>query len=376
METLQHIIVQNSPTRWLLALGLTAGVVLGLILLRRLTLRFLYRHEGPSGVIRRVVVTMADHTTFLFQVIAGLGAAAQVIELPRAWDRRIDSVLAVALLLQTGYWLHHVVRVASDAIAQTGDGPNNGARKSARNILSMSLLTLLWSAIALLAMENLGINVSALVTGLGVTGVAVALATQNIVGDLFASISILLDKPFLVGDFIIMDAYMGTVDRIGVRSTRLRSLSGEEIILANGDISKSRIRNFRTMPERRVLFNFTVRYETPSRVLRTIPQMVQEAVTSTAFARFDRAELLVFADFGLTYEVVFYVAGGDYNRYTATQQTVNYNIMERFEEAGVHFAYRSVMNYSGDALQAAPPRSSRGRDAGDNGYNAGRNSVV
>lgn len=360
MDTLQHIISRNSPTRWLLALGIAVGVVVGLMLLRQLILRFIYRREG-SGVIRRTVVTMADHTTFIFQLVFGLGMASQVIGLPKHWDARVDTALAMALLLQTGYWLHHVVRVASDALARTGDATSNGVRQSARNLLSLFCLTILWSAIALLAMENLGINVSALVAGLGVTGVAVALATQNIVGDLFASISILLDKPFLVGDFIVLEAYMGTVERIGVRSTHLRSLSGEEIILANGDISKSRIRNYRTMPERRVLFNFTVRYETPAAVMRTIPDLVRDSIECAEYARFDRAELMAFGEFGLVYEVVFYVEGGIYNRYTATQQQVNYNIMERFEEAGIQFAYRTIVNYNTPGI---PGNAASGRHDG------------
>jgi small-conductance mechanosensitive channel len=197
-------------------------------------------------------------------------------------------------------------------------------------------------------MENLGINVSTLVAGLGVTGVAVALATQSLVSDLFASVSIILDKPFLVGDFIVLDSgYQGTVERIGIRTTRLRSLSGEELVFANSDLGKTRVRNFRSLRERRIVFGFSLRYETPMAQLERITDWLREAIEDAGEdagnTRFDRADMLTFGESGLGFEVVYYVLDGSYNVYTAVQQDINFRIMRLFASHDIQFAYRTTL---------------------------------
>jgi small-conductance mechanosensitive channel len=197
----------------------------------------------------------------------------------------------------------------------------------------------LWSIILLLILDNLGVNVTALVAGLGVGGIAVALAVQNILGDLFASLSIALDKPFAVGDFLIIDEHLGSVEHIGLKTTRLRSLSGEQLVFSNTDLLGSRIRNYGRMYERRVMFKIGVTYQTPREKLELIPGIIRQAVEAQQQVRFDRSHFQSYGDFALVFETVYYVLGPDYNLYMDIQQAINLSIHEGFEEHAIEFAY-------------------------------------
>jgi len=177
--------------------------------------------------------------------------------------------------------------------------------------------------VLLLALDTLGIDITALVAGLGVGGIAVALAVQKVLGDLFASLSIVLDKPFAVGDFLIIDQHMGSVEYVGLKTTRLRSLSGEQLVFSNSDLLGSRIRNYGRMYERRVVFNIGVTYQTPRDKLVMIPQILRAAIEAQKRTRFDRAHFKEFGDFALNFESVYYVVGPDYNTYMDIQQAIN-----------------------------------------------------
>ena len=168
---------------------------------------------------------------------------------------------------------------------------------------------------------------------------AVALAVQNILGDLFASLSIVLDKPFVLGDFLIVDEHLGTVEYIGLKSTRLRSLWGEQIVFSNADLLKSRLRNFGRMFERRIVFPVGVTYQTPRDKLEAIPGIIREAIQAQEKTRFDRSHFKEFGDFSINFESVYYVLVPDYNLYMDIQQAINLQIHKRFEEEGIEFAY-------------------------------------
>jgi small-conductance mechanosensitive channel len=191
----------------------------------------------------------------------------------------------------------------------------------------------------LMALANLDVEIGPLLTGLGVGGIAVALAVQNILGDLFASLSIVLDKPFVIGDFIIVGDLMGTVEYVGLKTTRVRSLSGEQLVFANSDLLNARIRNFKRMHERRVVFTVGVTYQTPRAQLAEIPTMIREIVEGQEKARFDRAHFKGYGAFSIDFETVFYVLDPDYNLYMDVQQAINLALHERFEEHGIEFAY-------------------------------------
>ena len=191
----------------------------------------------------------------------------------------------------------------------------------------------------LLALDNMGVDISTLVTGLGVGGVAVALAVQNVLGDLFASLSIVLDKPFVIGDFLAVGDLVGNVEQIGLKTTRVRSLSGEQLIFSNADLLQSRIKNYGRMMQRRILFTIGVTYQTPREKLENIPTILREAIESQKNVRFDRSHFARYGDFSINFESVYFVTVPTYNTYMDTQQAINLRIHERFEQEGIEFAY-------------------------------------
>jgi len=196
---------------------------------------------------------------------------------------------------------------------------------------------LIWGVALLLALDNLGVEIKPLLAGLGIGGIALALAVQTVLADLLASLSIALDKPFGLGDFLTVDDVQGSVEHIGVKSTRLRSLSGEQIIVANSDLLKARVRNFGRMQERRALFQLDVHYETPVATLAAVPRAVREIIEGTPDTRFDRCHLLRCTDKALQFEAVYFVTRADFKAYADAQQSINLRILERFRTMEVTF---------------------------------------
>jgi small-conductance mechanosensitive channel len=193
--------------------------------------------------------------------------------------------------------------------------------------------------VLLLVLDNLGVNITALVAGLGVGGVAVALAVQTILSDLLSSLSIALDKPFVIGDFLMVGDMLGSVEYVGLKTTRLRSLSGEQLVFSNTDLLGSRIRNFGRMYERRVAFNLGVTYQTTREQIRKVPAIIREAIETQDRTRFDRSHFKEYGAYSLNFESVYYINGPDYNQYMDIQQAINLTIHEGFEREGIDFAY-------------------------------------
>jgi small-conductance mechanosensitive channel len=210
---------------------------------------------------------------------------------------------------------------------------------AAMDLVGFLLRLFVWAAVLLLLLDNLGVNVTTLIAGLGVGGIAVALAAQNVLGDLFASLSIVLDKPFVVGDFIAVADFMGSVEHVGLKTTRLRSLSGEQVVFSNTDLLGSRIRNYGRMYERRVVSSIGVTYQTPPAKLRRIPEIIREIVQCQQKIRFDRAHFQNLGDSSLGFEFVYYVLTADYNHYMDVQQNINLALLEKLTDEGVEFAY-------------------------------------
>jgi small-conductance mechanosensitive channel len=197
----------------------------------------------------------------------------------------------------------------------------------------------IWSLVLLAALDNLGVDITALVAGLGVGGIAVGLALQDVLKDTFAALSIILDKPFELGDFVVVDDLAGNVEHIGIKTTRVRSLSGEQLVFGNGDLLSSRIRNFKRLVERRGLFTFGVLYSTPADTLERIPEMVREIVDGLETTRFDRAHFKAFGDSSMDFEVVYYVLDAEYLTFMDLQQAINLALVRRFADEGIEFAY-------------------------------------
>lgn len=210
--------------------------------------------------------------------------------------------------------------------------------KNLRGVLIL-LKIIIWTLGLILVLDNFGYKISAILAGLGIGGIAVALAAQSIFGDLFSYFIIIFDKPFEVGDFIIIGDLMGTVETIGLKTTRIRSISGEEIILSNSDLTSSRVKNYKRMQLRRVVFKIGVTYDTPLEKLKNIPAIIKNIIISVKDAKLDRVHFANYGDFSLIFEIVYYVLSNDYNKYMDIQQEINLKIKEEFEKSKIEFAY-------------------------------------
>jgi small-conductance mechanosensitive channel len=199
----------------------------------------------------------------------------------------------------------------------------------------------IWAIALVFLLDNLGVKISAVVAGLGIGGVAVALAAQAVLGDLFGYFVIFFDKPFEIGDFIIVGDKMGAVEQIGIKTTRLRAIGGEQLVFSNKDLTDSRVHNFKKMERRRVVFKLGVIYQTPSEKLKAIPQIVKSIIEKQNDATFDRGHFATYGDFSLDFEFVYYVTGADYTKYMDIQQAINMAIFETFEREKIEFAYPS-----------------------------------
>ncbi len=339
MGFLYLVYYDNPVWAWLLALLITIVLPLIFRVVRGITARRLAAVAALTKTdIDDALLVVIHKTKFIFLLILSLYIGLQAVALPAKAAHLIRSAALIALFLQIGFWGSAVVSfwITRRAHKERAEDP---ARVSAFGVMTFFAQLVLWLILLLLVLDNLGVQITPLIAGLGVGGIAIALATQNILSDVFSSMSILLDKPFEVGDFITVGDFAGTVERIGVKTTRVRSLSGELIIFSNADLINSRVRNFKSLSERRVVFTFGVVYQTPADKLEAIPSMIREIIESISQTRFDRAHFQKFGDYAFVFEVVYFVLSDDYNLYMDIQQTINLNLCRRFEKEGIAFAY-------------------------------------
>lgn len=324
---------------WLILLVVWAAITLAIYGIRRLAVWRMKKLAGRTkNVIDDIATALLQKTRLYFILALALYIAVAVAPLTERISEYIGRVAFVVLLIQVVAWGNQLI---SDWIRRYKDRKleEDAAAVTSMQAVGFVARLLLYAAVLLVALDNFGIDVTAFVAGLGIGGVAVALALQNILGDLFASLSIVLDKPFVVGDFLIINEYLGTVEQVGLKTTRIRSLSGEQIIFSNSDLLNSRIRNYKRMFERRVVFSFGVVYSTPVEKLEKISKMVREIIEAQDDVRFDRAHFKEYGNFSLNYEVVYYVLLADYNAYMDRQEAINLEIFRRFKAEDVEFAF-------------------------------------
>ncbi|HPN57240.1 MAG TPA: mechanosensitive ion channel family protein [Candidatus Omnitrophota bacterium] len=278
---------------------------------------------------------------FLYLTCAYLGL--KVLKFSATWDGSINAIQlavilffvarAMILLLSYGFKVFLSRRQDDPTLARSFDG------------IFGVLKLLIWVLASIVFLDNIGFKVSTMIAGLGIGGIAVAIAAQTLLKDFFSYFSIVFDRPFKLGDFIIIGDYMGTVEYIGIKTTRIRSLGGEQVIFSNTDLTDSRVRNYKLMEKRRVLFRFGVAYQTPLSQMREIPKIIEAIIKETKDTAFDRAHFFSYGDFSLIFEVVYYVLGPDYNKYMDIQQDINFAIKAEFEKRGIDFAYPTQTLY-------------------------------
>jgi small-conductance mechanosensitive channel len=341
MEILETMVLGNTLQAWLISLlvALVGFFVLryGISALHKRVAAFAERTTVRWDDV--LAATLGGTKTF-FLLLFAVFFASLTLQLSGAVRGVVVSIAVLALLIQGGIWAATALKYGLREYAELRLSEDPSAQTTVNAIGFVARLAL-WSVVLLLALDNLGINITALVTGMGIGGIAVALAAQSILGDLFASLMIVFDKPFVLKDFLIVNDFLGSVEHIGLKTTRLRSLSGEQVVFSNSDLLSSRIRNYGRMFERRILFSVGVVYQTPRDRLEKIPGIIQSAIEAQGKTRFDRAHFKEFGAYSLNFEAVYYVLEPAYNVYMDRQQAINFAIHERFEEESIQFAYPS-----------------------------------
>jgi len=356
---LDQVILGNTLLRWLLALLTVILVLLGVAIGRWLFSRRLRLGPPIANAILEDIGQAVIHTTarpivFFLALYAG--------SLTLAFDPRVKAFLRagaiILFLIQLGIWGNALIaRWLARYEARQQDPAAAGTARLFGFVARLALYVLLF----LLILDNIpGVEVTALLASVGIGGIAIALAVQNILGDLFASLSIALDKPFVVGDFISVGSEMGTVEEIGLKTTRVRSISGEQLIFSNTDLLGSRIRNFGRMQERRIVFSIGVSYETSVDALRAIPGIIRAIIETQEQARFDRAHLARLDAYDLVYEVVYFVLSPEFDVYMDVQQAINLALIERFRAEEIDITYPTQQVYLYDQTPGRNDRPGQG----------------
>ena len=344
-DFLRNPLADNTAQDWLIA----AGVVVVMIVLIRTVIGIGLRRLKVIAAktetdVDDLVTELLEKTKFLFVALVALYAGALSLNLPPEVDDLLSTLLVLGFLIQGAFWANGVVNYILGSWAQQkfeADPTISTALGSVGFLIRFAV----WATFVMLALDNLGIDVGPLVASLGIGGVALALALQGVLGDLFASLSIIFDKPFVVGDSIKVGDLAGTVQHVGLKSTRIRALTGEQLVFSNADLLSSRIQNFQHRQERRCAFTLGVTYDTPSEKLERIPGLIQEIIESRENTRFERCLFMVFGDSALNFEAVYHMLVPDFQTYGETHHAINLEIFRRFGEEGIEFAYPTQKIY-------------------------------
>ncbi|MBN1365653.1 MAG: mechanosensitive ion channel family protein [Syntrophaceae bacterium] len=339
MDLLQEFYLGNKLQNWLLFLctlivAFTILKIIQTVAIRRLSALA----ASTANQIDDLLISMLKQTKFFILLVASAYLASHVITLKPSVEILWEKAVILILIVQVGLWVSAGITFWLDQTLKKRMDQDTSSTTTI-SFLGFVARVILWTIVLLLILDNMGVNITGLVAGLGIGGIAVALAVQNILGDLLASLSIVLDKPFVIGDFIVVDSLCGTIEHIGLKTTRIRSLSGEQLIFSNNDLLNTRIHNYKRMSERRVVFSFGLIYQTPLEKLKAIRGIVGDIIKKTEHARLSRVHFKEYGDSSLNFEVVYFVTDPDYNLYMDVQESINLEIFRRFSEEGIEFAY-------------------------------------
>ena len=339
-EPLNYTILSNSVNDYLLVIGVFAFVILIIKLFKYVILRKLKVIASRTKLkFDDLLIEIVDRFGWPFYILISLYIALQFITVPGF----LKTALYYAILIFVTYYVvrafQTIIDYGTGIIIQKRREEEKEADTSVIDLLSRIAKGVLWIIAVILILSNIGYDVSTLIAGLGIGGLAIAIALQSILGDIFASFSIYFDKPFQVGDFIIFGNDMGVVKKIGIKSTRIQALQGQEIVVSNKQLTEMVVNNYKIMEQRRVVFSFGVKYDTSVEKLKKVDAIVADIISKVELTRLDRVHFFKFGDFSLIFEVVYYVATGDYNKYMDVQQEINLAIKERFENEGIEMAY-------------------------------------
>lgn len=344
---LEWELFNNTIYSYLVAIGVFLGVLVVLFFFKKVVIVKLKKLAMRTKTdIDDFIIGLVEKIGKPVYLLIALYIASRQLHLSQGISKFLGSILVIVFVFKGIRILQAFVVYFVEKMYLGRDAKLNQAEAKATKSITMVLNWIIWAGGAVFVLDNLGIKISAVIAGLGIGGVAIALAAQSILGDLFSSFAIFLDKPFKVGDFIIIGDLLGVVEHVGIKTTRIRSLHGEQLIFSNSDLTNSRIRNYKRMEKRRVAFKIGVTYQTTLEQLKKIPQIVTEIVKAVDKAKLDRVHFLSFGDFSLVFEIVYYVDGNDYNLYMDIQQKINLGLKEKLEKEGIDFAYPTQTLYT------------------------------
>lgn len=336
----------NSIKDWLIAVGIITISLIALRLVKRIVMAQLKKWaQRTNTTVDDFLILLMERSVLPFFYLLSIYVGLSYLVL----ESRIQNVLKIALLVAGTYFSIRLVTSAISYFVNNFTRSQIDAelkRKQARGILIITNI-IVWILGIIFLIDNLGYDITTLVAGLGIGGIAIALAAQAVLGDLFSYFVIFFDKPFEIGDFIIFGDKMGTVEYIGIKTTRIKALGGEQLIVSNTDLTNSRVQNYKRMERRRVVFSVGVLYETHPDKLKKIPEMIKKIIQQETDVEFDRVHLSKLGNFSVDYEVVYYIDGADYNIYMDKQQAINLGIFEQFHDEGISFAYPTQTIYFG-----------------------------
>ncbi len=340
-DVLTWTIIGNSVRLWLLTVGVFIVLLLGILLLQSLGLRMLKEFTQKSRFIADdIIVDFLHGVPRTIWVLMALLFALRLPVLPEAVERILMGALLVLCVIIA---IILIQRVIAAMLLLHIPQFRQEKRQSLPAVMQISITLILWVLGVLLILSNLGVNVISLIAGLGIGGIAIALAVQNILGDIFSSYSLYFDQPFKEGDFIIVGNEMGTVKKIGLKTTRIQALQGEEIIIPNQELTTARVQNHKRMFERRIIFSFGISYDTPLEKVRPIPGKLKDIISAKEHVRFDRAHFARLGEKSLEFEIVYFMKTPDYNLSMDTQQAINLEIMDYITSQGIAFAVAPIV---------------------------------
>ncbi len=340
-ELFDYTILGNSIPQIAISVGaIIIGVIAAYSFKRCVNKKFAGLAEGDSTSVFARLVHIQNYAAPLLYIIIIYLSLVNALTLSPQARKTIYFVFVIAISFFGLRLFSHLVRDSLKTYLRTKDKEKSDdeIELSIRGITTF-INIIIWSIGIIFIIDNIGFNISAIVTGLGIGGVAVALASQTIFRDLFNYFVIFFDQPFKIGDFIVIENKMGTIEKIGIKTTRITSLNGEQIILSNTDLTNSRIHNYKKMEKRRVVLAVGVVYQTTPRQVEAIPGIIREIVDATEGVFFDRAHFKEFGDSGLIFEAVYYIESPDYNYYMDRQHDINLQILKRFNKHKIQFAY-------------------------------------
>jgi small-conductance mechanosensitive channel len=342
----------NTVQAYLIALAVFVGVIILIRIFKVVIVRRLHHLAKRTATdIDDFLIGLLRHVGPIVYISIAFYVATRPLVLTEGLQQILYTFFVIIVTIKVIQLIQEVMIFFLNKWASVTEREDPTSAVVVRNMTKV-LRVVLWIVGTIFIFDNMGVNVTSVVAGLGIGGVAVALAAQAVLGDAFSSFAIFLDKPFKVGDFIIVGDLLGTVEHVGFKTTRIRSLGGEQLIFSNSDLTSSRVRNYKRMETRRIVFKIGVTYQTTTEKVKAIPKMIERIIRDHELTKFDRSHFQSYGDFALIFETVYSVLSPDYNQYMNVQHHINICIKEEFEKAGIEFAYPTQQLF---VTNVAPP---------------------